>query len=75
MPQHVADTGRVTHEISVVEDEAVRDEAVANGAAVGHEGGLELRDVAHQREALALAKTAQVPTRRHCSNEILNCCG
>ena len=64
--QDVADSGRVPHEVGVVEDEALRDEAVAHGAAVRHEGGLEGADVADQREAVALAKTAQVPARRHC---------
>ena len=66
MPQHVADAGRVAHEVSVVEDEAVRDEAVTDGAAVRHEGSLEGRDVADQGEAVALAEAAQVPARGHC---------
>ena len=71
VPQHVADAGRVANEVSVVEDEAVRDEAVTDGAAVRHEGSLEGRDVADQGEAVALAEAAQVPARRHYLCKIL----
>ena len=65
LAQHVADAGRVPHEIGVVENEAVGDESVADGTAVRHEGLLEGRDVAHEREAIALAEAAQVPVCRN----------
>ena len=71
MPQDVADAGRVPHEVGVVEDEALRDETVAHGAAVRNESGLEGSDVADQREAVALAQAAQVPARRDCCKIIL----
>ena len=71
--QHVADSGRVPHEVGVVEDEALRDEAIAHGAAVRHEGGLEGGDVADKREAVTLAQAAQVPARRDCCKMIMTC--
>ena len=73
MPQDVADSGRVPHEVGVVEDEALRDETVAHRATVRHEGGLEGGDVADQREAVALAQATQVPARRDCCKIIMTC--